>query len=117
VTVEILAGPVIPHRGARIGVPGGDLAVAQVHARVQHRRDEGMTEHVRVRAGDPYTRSVGETPQAPGGGVTVHPGAAIVEQDRPAIPCAGRPIDRAAYSWWQWDQDHFGALPHARSTR
>jgi hypothetical protein len=61
-------------------------------------------------AGDPYTRSVGEAPQAPGGGVAVHPGAAAVEQDRPALPCAGRPVDRPAYRWWQWDQDHLGAF-------
>jgi hypothetical protein len=50
VAVEILAGPVIAHRGAWIGVAGGDLDVAQVHAGVEHGGDEGITEHVRVRA-------------------------------------------------------------------
>ena len=88
------------------GLPGEDLRDAVLGTG----RDEGMAEHVRVRAGDPYARSVGEAPQAPGGGVAVHPGAAAVEEDRPAIPCAGRPVGRPAYSWWQWDQDHLGAF-------
>ncbi len=30
--IEVLAGPVIPHRGAWIGVAGGDLDITQVHA-------------------------------------------------------------------------------------
>jgi hypothetical protein len=38
--VQVLAGPVIPHRGARVGVAGGDLYVAQVSASVEHGRDE-----------------------------------------------------------------------------
>src|SRR6266487_1349253 len=41
VAVQVLAGPVIPHRGTRVGVAGGDLDVAQVHPRVEHGRDEG----------------------------------------------------------------------------
>jgi hypothetical protein len=40
VTVEVLMGPVIPHRGAGVGLPGGDLDVAQVHAGIEHGRDE-----------------------------------------------------------------------------
>jgi hypothetical protein len=53
VTVQVLAGSVIPHRGARVGMTSRDLDVAQVDARVEHGRDEGMTEHMRVRPGDP----------------------------------------------------------------
>ena len=34
VAVQVVAGPVIPHRGARVGVTGSDLHVAQVSARV-----------------------------------------------------------------------------------
>ena len=30
VAVEVLAGPVVAHRGARVGVPSGDLDIAQV---------------------------------------------------------------------------------------
>src|SRR5215831_5314527 len=40
VAVEVFAGPVVAHRGARIGVAGRDLDVAEVHARVEHGRDE-----------------------------------------------------------------------------
>src|SRR5262249_19117641 len=84
VAVEVFAGPVVAHRGAWIGVPGSDLDIPQVHARIKHGRDESMAEHVRVRPGDLYTRSVGQAPQAAGGGVAVHPGTPGVEQDRPA---------------------------------
>jgi hypothetical protein len=36
VPVEVLAGPVVAHGGAWVGVPGGDLHVAQVNAGVEH---------------------------------------------------------------------------------
>src|SRR6185369_5412441 len=52
VAVEILAGPVVTHRGTWVGVAGGDLDVPQVYASVQHGGDEGMAEHVRVRPSD-----------------------------------------------------------------
>ena len=42
--------------------------------------------------------------------MAIHPDAAAIEQDRPAIPWAGRPVDRPAYGRWQWDQDHLGAF-------
>jgi len=37
VAVEVLAGPVVAHRGTRVGVPGGDLDVPQVDVGVQER--------------------------------------------------------------------------------
>ena len=37
--VEILAGPVVTHSRARIGVAGRDLDVTQVNPRVKHGRD------------------------------------------------------------------------------
>ena len=37
--VEVVAGPVIPHRGAGIGVTGSNLDVAQISASVEHGRD------------------------------------------------------------------------------
>ncbi len=37
--VEVVAGPVVPHCGSRVGVAGGDLDVSQVDARVEHGRD------------------------------------------------------------------------------
>src|SRR5215475_2259753 len=39
VTVKVLAGPVVAHRGAWIGVAGGDLDVPQVHACVKTGRE------------------------------------------------------------------------------
>jgi hypothetical protein len=39
VAVKVLAGPVVAHDGARIGVPGRDLDVSQVHVGVEHGRD------------------------------------------------------------------------------
>jgi hypothetical protein len=33
--VQVLACPVVPHRGARVGVAGGNLVVSQVDASVE----------------------------------------------------------------------------------
>jgi len=63
-----------------------------------------------VRAGDPHTCSVGEAPQAPGGGVAVHPGTAGVQQDRPAGAGADCLVDGASDSGWQRDEDDLGAF-------
>jgi hypothetical protein len=64
----------------------------------------------RVRPGDLDAGGFGETVQAAGGRVPVHPGAAGVQQDRPALPGAGRPVDGPADRGRQRDQDHLGAL-------
>ena len=48
--------------------------------------------------------------QAAGGGVAVHPGAAAVEQDRPAGAGADRAVDGPADRWRQRDEDDLGAL-------
>jgi hypothetical protein len=96
-------------------VPGGDLDIPQVHARIQHGRDEGMTEHVRVRSGNPYPGGPRKPPQPTGGGMAVHPCAAAVQQDRPAGARADRSVDGPADGGWQRDQDHLGAFPaHAQ---
>jgi len=91
-------------------VAGGDLDVAQVDVDVETGRDESVTQHVRVRPGDPAAGGVGETPQAAGSRVPVHPGTAGVQQDRPAVPEAGRPVDGPADSWRQRDQDDLGTF-------
>jgi hypothetical protein len=72
--VEVLAGPVIPHRGARVGMAGGDLDVPQIHAGIEHGRDEGVPEHMRVWFDDPYSSSFAEAPQSAGSGMTVPSG-------------------------------------------
>ena len=69
---------VIPHRGPRVGVTGGDLHVTQVSASVEHGRDIGVTKHVRVRPADLDAGGFGEAPQAAGGRVPVHPAAAVL---------------------------------------
>jgi hypothetical protein len=63
-----------------------------------------------VRPGYRHPASFGEPPQSAGGGVSVHPGAAAVEQDRPADSGAYGLIDSPADSRWQRDQDNLGAL-------
>ena len=50
------------------------------------------------------------------GGVAVHPGAAAVEQDRPADPGTDRLIDGSADGWRQWDENHLAAFAaHAQN--
>ena len=90
---------------------GGDLDVPQVHSSIEHGRDEGMPEHVRVRAGNPYSCGLGEASQPPGGNVAIHPGTAVVEQDRAVRTGADRLVDGPADGWWQRDQDDLGAFP------
>src|SRR5690349_13828125 len=91
--VEVLAGPVIPHRGARISVAGGYLNVAQVHARIEHRGDERVSEHVRVRPGDRYAPGLSE----PIGG----PGRVLEEADCPR-PGPGKYQTRRAAGRFPW---------------
>ena len=87
--VQVLAGPVIPHSGARVGVTGRDLDIPEVDASIEHGRDEGMAGHVRVCPGDLNAGGFGEVAQAAGGCVPVHTGAAAVEQDRSAQQALG----------------------------
>ena len=57
-----------------------------------------------------YAGSVGEPPQAAGGRVPVHPGAAAVEQDRPVGARAYCLVDGSSGGWRQRDQGDFGAF-------
>lgn len=85
----------------RVGVTGGDLDIPEVDADIEHGRDEGMTEHMRVGPGDPDSRRIDELVQAACGGMPVHPCTAAVEQDRSAHAGSDRPAD----GWRQRDQD------------
>ncbi len=58
----------------------------------------------------PQPGAASEAPKAAGGRVAVHPGASVVEQDRPVVPQAGGPVDGPADGGWQRDLDHLGAL-------
>ena len=65
---------------------------------------------MRVRPADPEAGGLGELAQAAGGCMPVHPGAAAVEQDRPARARSDRPVDGPADGGGQQDQDDLGAL-------
>jgi len=89
---------------------GPDLVdVPEVRAGIEHGRHESVTKHMRVYL-RPQAGSLGQAPQAPGRRVAVHPGAAGIEQDRPAVPQAGCPVDGPADRGWQRDLDHLAAL-------
>jgi len=62
--VEVLASPVVPHGGARVGVPSGDLHVTEVDPGVQHGRHERLSEHVPVHPREPHA-GCGRHPQHP----------------------------------------------------
>jgi hypothetical protein len=61
-------------------------------------------------AGHPDACPVGESSQAPGGSVPVHPGAATAEQDGPAAAGTGCTVDGPADCWRQRDEDDLGAF-------
>ena len=46
--VEVLAGRVVAGRRAGVGVPGGDLDIAQANPCIEHGRDERVPEHAGV---------------------------------------------------------------------
>ena len=68
-----------------------------------------MAEHVRVNF-RPQAVDPGQAMQAPGCRMPVHSRAAAVEQDRPAVPAAGSPVDSSPDCGWQRDLHHFAAL-------
>lgn len=59
--VQVLAGTVIAHGGARVGVARGDLNVAKVDSGVEHRGHEGVRKHVRVHPGGVDATNRGKT--------------------------------------------------------
>ena len=65
----------------RGGVAGGDLHVAKVDAGVEHGGDERVPEHVRVHPRQVHASGVGESSEASGGGMPVHPPAPLVPQE------------------------------------
>jgi hypothetical protein len=76
---RLLRAVVVAHGGARVGVSGGDLHVAQVDAGVEHGGDEGVPEHVWVHPGDPHAPDVGEMSETKSGSVAVHPHPSLVQ--------------------------------------
>jgi hypothetical protein len=79
-----------------------------------------VAKHVRVRPGHLDASHVGQTVQAPGSRMPVHPGAAAVEQDRPANTRPDCPVNGPPDRWRQRDQDHLvapAAHPEASSVK
>jgi hypothetical protein len=113
VAVEVLAGPVVAHRGARVGVAGGDLHVCKSTPASKPVVTKVWRSMCGVRPGDPDACSVSQAPQASSGGMAVHPDTAAVQQDRPAGTGPGWPVDSAPNGWRQRDEDDLGAFAAA----
>ena len=89
-SVKAAAGPVIAHRGARIGMRGGFLDVAERNPGVQRRGDECVSQGVRPdRLGDPS--AAGHPPDNPRGAMPVQPLSVRAEEDWPLQALADGP--------------------------
>jgi hypothetical protein len=97
-----------------VGVSGGDLHVAQVHAGVEHGGDEGVSQHVRVHARQLHASFLGEVPQPAGGAVPVHPSASAGYQDRSGVPVVDGAVDGTADGGWEgYEHDLVALAVHA----
>jgi hypothetical protein len=110
VAVQVLAGAVVSHGGARVGMACGYLDVAQVDSRVKHCGNERVPQHMRVRAADAHPASPCEMTKTTGGGVRVHPRPAAVEQDWPRRPAADGAVDSTTDGRRQRDQNDLGSF-------
>ena len=108
--VEVLAGAVVAHGGARIGMAGGDLDIAQVDSSVKHRSDEGVSQHVGVHSGDVDAAFFSEMAESASRAVSVHPGTATCEQDWAALAIVDGAVDGSPDCWWERRQGNPSAL-------
>jgi hypothetical protein len=88
---------------------GDDLDIAQVYPGIEHRGEEGVPGHVRMRSGNPDSGHLSEPPQPAGGGMAVHPGATTADQDRRSGAACSRLIDGPADRRRQRDQGNLAA--------
>jgi hypothetical protein len=110
VAVEVLAGPVVAHRGSRVSVTGGDLHIPETDAGVEHGGHERVSEHVRVHPGHPDPGVGGQVLKPARRGVAVHPGADGIAQDRPVGAAVDGAVDRPGHGRWQRDEYDLAAL-------
>ena len=107
--VQAGAGPVVSHRGARVGVGGGFLHVAQRHPGVERRGYECMPQRVGADViGDPG--AAGDPVHDPGGAVPVQPPPVRGEEQRSFVALADGQVDRAGGARRERDGDDLAAL-------
>jgi hypothetical protein len=96
---------------------GGDLHVAKVDAGIEHRGDEGVTEHVWVHPGGRDARHLRQGVETTRGAVPVHPVARPTTEHRTAGPTVGGPVDRTTDGWRQGhERDLVTFAVHAQDT-
>ncbi len=109
VPVEGHAGPVVAHRGARVGMTGRFLNVEQRDTRIESGRDERMPQRMRS---DPL-ENPGPSSDAshdPGGAMTIETATAAVTENRAGAVFPDGEIDRPCGSWRERDRHRFAAL-------
>ena len=109
VPVQAGAGPVIPHRGARVGVEGGLLHVAQRHPGIERRGDERVPQGVRADVlGDPG--AAGHAADDPGGAVPVQPAPVRSDEQRSFGTFTDSQVDGPGGARRERDGDDLAAL-------
>ncbi len=109
-SVEVLAGSVVPHGGA------GSAWRAAIWTSRRSTQASSMVvtkvcrSNVRVHRGDLRAAEVGQAPQPAGGAVTIHPGPSATEEDGAARAVAYGPFDGPSHRRRQRYQDDLVAL-------
>ena len=75
-----------------------------------HPGDVGVAKHVRVQGRHPHPGRRSQDAQPSGGGMSVHPDTAGVQQDRTASAVADRLVQGSSDRGWQWDEDGLAAF-------
>ena len=109
VPVQAAAGPVVLHRGSRIGVRGGLLYVTQGGPGIERGGDEGVPERM-GRDGFRDPGAAGGLADDPPGPVPVQPLPVGGQEHRPAGALADGQVDRPGGPRRQRDGDHLAAL-------
>jgi hypothetical protein len=107
--VQAGAGAVVAHGGARVGVGGGFLHVAERYPCVEGGGDERVPQGVRAYLlGD--SRAAGDPADDAGGAVPVQPLPVGGEEQRARGPLADGQVDGPGGTWGERDGDDLPAL-------
>jgi hypothetical protein len=127
VPVEVPAGPVVSASWFRVGVPGGDLHVAEADSRIEHGRDDVTYADASGRSGSPPRRPAASAGGSPRAGPSAHRGCcagsarghdhrrlgrshgpllAVAGSERSCHPCHGSSarggrVPRRGCRWWR----------------